>query len=94
MMTPEEKKLLEEIHEVVLENNAILKKLRSISRLSTIWKIVYWTIIIGLTIWSYSLVQPYINQLFDVYAGFSGDANSVKNAIGTVGDVSDMLNGL
>jgi uncharacterized membrane protein len=67
-MTPEERKLLEETHEMVLENTKVLNGLQRANRFSLAFRFVYWTIIIGSSIGAYYLIQPYIETLKDAYS--------------------------
>jgi len=67
-MTPEERKILEETHDIVLENAQILKSIQRSTRFSLAFRFVYWAIIIGSSIGAYYLIQPYINTLKDAYS--------------------------
>lgn len=81
-MTPEERALLNRIAQQVDENNDILHGIRSSMRWSKIWSAVYWTLIIGASLGAYWFIQPYINQLLDVYSGAQSNIDSVKGMIG------------
>ncbi len=65
-MTPEEKSLLERTYKMTEENNTILRKMRRASRISTIFRIVYWVVIIGLGLGTYYFLQPYLISAVDV----------------------------
>ena len=75
-MTPEEKSLLERTLKLADENNAILRGLRRSNRVSTVMRVIYWGIIILLSVGAYYYIQPYVNVL----TGFMG---STTNADGT-----------
>ncbi len=77
-MTPEEKRLLEETHALSEENNRILKKIRRASLVSTIVRLSYWVIIIGLSFGAYYFIQPYIEQLGIVYDGAQKNVSEVQ----------------
>ncbi len=79
-MTPDEKKLLSDTYQLVQENNEILKKMHRSAKWGRAFRIFYWGIIIILSIGSYYLIQPYIDQLGGVYSGFKTQTDSVHNA--------------
>ena len=62
-MTPEEKSLLERTNKLAEENNAILHSLRRSARWSTAFKVIYWFVILGLSVGAFYAIQPYINML-------------------------------
>ena len=72
-MDPESQKLLEETLALSKENNEILHSIRRSMRMARFMSILYWVFIIGSAVGAFYLIQPYIEQLKDVYSG----ANSV-----------------
>lgn len=62
-MSPEERDLLYKTHELVEENNKILRKLRSAQRWDRVIKYGYWVVVIVLTLGAYYFVQPYLEAL-------------------------------
>ena len=62
-MSPEELDLLFKTHEIVQENNKILRSLRSSQRWDRIIKYGYWFIIIALSFGAYYFIQPYAESL-------------------------------
>jgi hypothetical protein len=58
---PEERQLLERIAHLTKENNLLLQKMRQGVVLNRYVRVLYWIIIIGLSIWGYYLIQPYIS---------------------------------
>ncbi len=66
-MTPEERHLLEEALALSKENNEILKKLYRSFMWGRAIKVVYWLILIALTVGSFFLIQPYVDSLKDTY---------------------------
>jgi hypothetical protein len=83
-MNPNEKELLEKTYELAKENNHILRGIRRSGRWSTAVRILYWIIIIGLSLGAYYYVQPYINPLLKSYNNIKGDINNVKTIINKV----------
>ena len=72
-MDPESQKLLEENLALSKENNEMLHSIRRSMRMARFMSILYWAFIIGSAVGAFYLIQPYIEQLKDVYSG----ANSV-----------------
>ena len=72
-MDPESQKLLEENLALSKENNEMLHSIRRSMRMARFMSILYWVFIIGSAVGAFYLIQPYIEQLREVYSG----ANSV-----------------
>lgn len=68
-MSEEEKELLKKSVDLAEENNEILRSMRRSMRFARVFKIVYWTILIGTAIGAFYFMQPYIDQLVGVYGG-------------------------
>ena len=66
-MDLETSQLLRRLTELTEENNKILLKIQSKARWAMFFSIVKWTLFIGLTIGSYFVVQPYIDQTMQLY---------------------------
>ncbi|MDB5238996.1 MAG: hypothetical protein JWO00_331 [Candidatus Parcubacteria bacterium] len=71
-MTPEEKSLLERTYAIAEENNGMLKSIRRTGRLALLARILYWVVILGVSVGAYYFIQPYINQLVGIYGSVSG----------------------
>ncbi len=71
-MTPEEKSLLERTYKLAEENNSMLRSIRRSTRLSLIFRAIYWLVIIGFSVGAYYFVQPYLTQLLGLYGSLSG----------------------
>jgi len=80
-MTPEERELLEKSVNLGEENNKILRSMRRSQRLASIARGIYWVIIIGSAVGAFYLLQPYIDQVKNVYSG----ANDVINGFKQIG---------
>jgi len=74
-MSPEERELLEKSVKLAEDNNRMLHSMRKSMRRSSVARGIYWVFIIGSAVGGYYLLQPYIDQLKDVY----GKAGSVFN---------------
>lgn len=68
----EEKELIRKTFSLAEENNRMLRKMRTSMRVGRIFRILYWIIVIGITIGAFYYIQPYIDQLMGVYSGISG----------------------
>ena len=82
-MTPEERALLQRIARDVEENNEMLRAIRNAQKWATIWRAIYWTVIIGSAIGAYWIIQPYIDQLLGVYSGAQSNLDTVKEFLGS-----------
>jgi hypothetical protein len=78
-MNPEERALLERILKLSEENNQILHKMQRSMRLARIMSLVYWIFIIGSAIGAYYLIQPYLEQLMNVYSGAKSNIDSFSS---------------
>jgi hypothetical protein len=66
-MDESEKKLLSEIYRINQENNAYLRKIDRRQRYNTYWKVFLFILAVGSALGLYYVVQPYIDQVSDVY---------------------------
>ncbi len=88
-MTPEEHELLRRSIALAEENNDILRSLQRHMRLARFMSVLYWLIIIGISVGAWYFVQPYVDQAMSVYKAaqvqlnnVNGVMNSVKKTIG------------
>jgi type II secretory pathway component PulM len=86
-MDPQLDQRLSAIEKQLMETNKIVSKLAHAQIAARNRKLVYWGIIIVLTIISFYSIKPYIEQLKDAYS--LGDSDSSTNA-----DYSDLLKGI
>ena len=86
-MTPEERALLESTHRLAEESNKILLSMRRSNRISTVIRITYWVLIIGLSFGAYYLIQPYITMLGDAYGLDSNTFNSAQDSANSLRDL-------
>jgi len=77
-MDPESRKLLEETLALAQENNKILHGMRRSMRMQRIMSFLYWIFIVGTALGAYYLIQPYIEQLMEVYSGAGDVLNNLK----------------
>ena len=81
-MTPEEKALLERTFELVKENNELLRSLKNRARLGTAIKIVYWVVIIALSLGATYFFQSYLDTIKSAVTGSPG-ANAMEQNVYT-----------
>jgi len=67
-MDQEERSLLEENLRVSRENNQLLLKVRSFQRWSSVTRILYWVILIGISFGAFYFLQPYIEKIMRIYS--------------------------
>lgn len=86
-MTPEEKSLLERTYKIVEENNTILRSIRRSNRVSTVIKLLYWIVIIGLSFGAFYLIQPYVETMTSLYDQVKGDAATIHSSTNSIKDL-------
>lgn len=77
-MTPEERHLLELTHKLAEDNNKILISIRRSNRVSTIFRVLYWIIIIGISVGAYYFIQPYANDAFNLFNVAKQDLQQIQ----------------
>jgi len=75
-MPPEEKELLEKSVSLAEDNNKILRSMRNSMRWGRIMTVVYWILIIGISVGAFYFLQPYVDQVVRTYGSFS---NLIRN---------------
>lgn len=79
-MNEEDRIKLARALELAEENNAILKKMQRAARWGRLIRISYWTIIIAASVGAFYYIQPYVDQLMQLYGSVketAGDINSL-----------------
>ncbi len=66
-MEPEERRMLKRTMSLAEENNKILKKLQSARRWAAFVRVLYWLIIISVTLAIYYSIQPFIGNFTEMY---------------------------
>ena len=65
------KELLQANLEVSKENNKILKKMRNAQRWAQVTRVLYYLVIVGLTVGAFYYVQPFLQKFLDLIPGFN-----------------------
>ncbi len=89
-MTPEERSLLERTAALAAENNLILRSIRRSNRISTVLRIFYWVVIIGLSFGAFYLIQPWVEQMISVL----DKASSIQSSVETTQGATSQLQGI
>jgi hypothetical protein len=71
-MDPESKKLLEETLQLEQENNKILRSMKRSMFWAKVMNVIYWLIIIGISVGAFYFIQPYFNKIIGLYNSISG----------------------
>ena len=88
-MTPEEKSLLERTYKIVEENNIILRAMRRANRFGIFMKILYWLVIIGISVGVLYSLQPYLQKVTNAF----GEAQNALSGINTsIDQAQNVLN--
>jgi hypothetical protein len=59
-----------DILDLAKENNKLLRSLRRAQRWAMFMRLVYWVLIIGITLGAYYYIQPYFDQIIGTYSNF------------------------
>ncbi|MBI3633681.1 MAG: hypothetical protein HY226_05320 [Candidatus Vogelbacteria bacterium] len=79
-----------ELLELVRENNKILRSMRRSARIGSFMRYVYWILIIGSAASAYYYLQPYINQLLNVYNELNSTVKNVNSKVNSLPNVSNL----
>lgn len=80
-----DKDFLNRLMALTEENNAMLHKIRRATRLALFGRILYWFVVIGLSIGAFYYLQPYIDRILSVYTGFNNNVNSFQGFMSSFG---------
>ena len=71
-MEPEDNRMLKRVLELSESNHKMLKKLHRNLLLHRIFSIIYWVLIIGVTVGLYYYLQPVFDQVSKIYSDTTG----------------------
>ncbi len=92
-MTPEERQLLIQTSRLVEENNHLLRKMHRAALWGRIGRLFYWLVILGLSFGAYYFIQPYVDQMTELYGGVKTDVGTIRGAANKLGEVGKLLDG-
>ncbi|MEK7088358.1 MAG: hypothetical protein AAB952_01290 [Patescibacteria group bacterium] len=78
-MDENERELLERTYELAKDTNDKVSRLYRSYKWGRAFKIFYWVVIVGISVGAYWLIQPYIEQLGQVYGGLSDTVNNIHD---------------
>lgn len=75
------------------ENHTLLVRIRRVQRNARLFRLVYWIIIIGVTLGAFYYIEPYLRQITQIYTGFQEGQQSL-NALPDVRNFDQLLDQL
>jgi len=81
-MDSEDKHKLDRALELSEENNQMLKKMIRNMRWSRLIKVIYWTVIIAVSVGALYFAQPYVDSVSDAYNSIQDTTRSVNSIFG------------
>ncbi len=78
-MDPESKKLLQDTFTLAEDNNKMLHTIRRGQKWTSFLRVVYWIIIIGVSIGAFYFLQPYVDQMKGLIDTTQKTLNQYKN---------------
>ncbi len=75
--------LLRQNIELQKENQQMLHRLIRAQKLTTVYRVVYWTIIILSSLGAYYFAEPYFNGILDLYKN-SGSSQQVQKFVNSI----------
>jgi len=101
MIEPELKDLLQKNLEASQESLVILKKMRKTQVWGGVVTFIKWAVIIGVSFGAYYFIEPYLNQMLDMYSqinetvsGVQKIGDSINSAAASSTSVMQKLEGL
>ncbi len=80
MDNEELQKMVQETYDLTKENNDLLKKMRRSQKLAHISRIVYWLILIGISVGAFYYIQPYLQKVYSLYTEGISQYSGFKDA--------------
>jgi len=84
----EKDKELSEIKKIVEQNNKMLHSLQNRARFGTIFSVLKWVIVVGISIGAYAFLQPYLNILLDTYTSIQESTSAIDQLKNSIPDTS------
>jgi hypothetical protein len=91
-MIEENNALIQKNIELTQQNQKKINKIHSHIRRTMIGKIIYWIIIIGVTVGAVYLSKPYINNAIEQYDSIKKNVEQTSNVINNPSSLFDDLN--
>ena len=78
-MSPEDRKLLEKTYDLAQENSKMLSKMYRSQIVGRFVKVLYWIVIIALSGFALTAIQPYMQQLQGLAGGINNAGNGASS---------------
>ncbi|HEY9586379.1 MAG TPA: hypothetical protein VJJ27_01925 [Candidatus Paceibacterota bacterium] len=78
MSDPDDQKL-QRILDLSESSNSILRSIKRAMWLGRVMHVLYWLVIIGVSIGAFWYLKPYINQIEQLYSGLKSGVNSTNS---------------
>jgi len=86
-MDTDDRKLLDKVLSLTEENNKLLKKMRRSQQIASFMRVLYWIIILGVTFGAFYLLQPYVEQVVNMYNSVSNTSQKINGTLDSVTNV-------
>lgn len=90
-MDPNTNQMLRDILEKTEENNKLLHKMHRTLVWGRVFRIFYWTLIIGGSIGVYYYLSPYLQSLFDTYQTLISGVEKINTTTEQAPDIGALL---
>lgn len=87
-MDPELKALVKENLELTRETHDLVKKMHSAQKWGRFFRILYWVILIGISVGAFYFLQGPLMQLIDTYQGLLGGIEKAQQGINSIPDMT------
>lgn len=74
---------IRETREIAERNHELIDKVYSMLWQSRVFSIIYWVVLIGIAVGAFYFLEPYINQLVDVYGNLESQLNAIPGTGGS-----------
>ena len=81
---------LKQVFELCQDNNKILRGMRRSARIGSFFRFIYLALIIGSVVGSYYYLQPYIDQIFNLYSEINSTVGDIQDKAGRIPDPSKL----
>ncbi len=87
-MDPDLRKKILELYDLTKENNKMLHSLRRAQRWASIMRVIYWILILGISVGAYYYIQPHLDQILGLYTQNQSFIDKVRSMGTSIPDVS------
>ncbi len=76
-----DKEFFDRLMQLTEENNRMLRRIRRAAFWTGISRIIYWIILIGISVGAFYYIQPYIQQFWDTYKALESTGAKVQGIV-------------